>query len=208
MTLQVIGAGLGRTGTASLKLALEQVLDGRCYHMREVTDDLEQDVFWLGAVRGEEHDLAGFLAPYVATVDWPACAFWSELAAACPDALILLSTRESPERWWASMEKTIVPTVKQRAQDSDPLLVRHGRMVRELFERRFCARWDDPAAAMSAYEHHNEDVRRRAEPARLLEWQPGDGWEPICGALGVAVPDSPFPHENSAAEFLARVRRR
>jgi hypothetical protein len=207
VTLRVIGAGLGRTGTASLKLALERLLDGRCYHMREVMDDLGQDLFWLAAVRGEEHDLDGFLAPYVSTVDWPACAFWRELAAANPDALILLSTRESAERWWASMDATIVPTVKQRVSASDPLLARHGRMVNELFERRFCARWSEPEAAMAAYERHNEDARRGVEPSRLLEWQPGDGLEPICGALGVEVPDAAFPHENTAADFHARARR-
>jgi hypothetical protein len=207
MTLRVVGAGLGRTGTASLQQALEQLLGGRCYHMLEVMQNLEHDVFWLRAARGEAVDVPGFLARYRAAVDWPACAFWRELAAANPDAVILLSTRDSPERWWASMQATIVPTVKSRASSSDASLVRHGAMVSELFERRFCPHWDDPAAAMAAYERHNEDVRRRADPARLVQWRPGDGWEPLCDALGVPEPDAPFPHENTTADFRARLFR-
>ncbi|HEV2979837.1 MAG TPA: sulfotransferase [Solirubrobacteraceae bacterium] len=205
MNLRVVGAGLGRTGTASLKQALEQLLGGRCYHMLEVMENPEHDVFWLAAARGEAADVAGFLAGYRAAVDWPACAFWHELAAANPEAVVLLSTRESPQRWWASMEATIVPTVKSRASSPDASLVRHGEMVSELFARTFSPRWDEPVAAMAAYERHNEDVRSSADPGRLLEWRPGGGWEPICDALGLPVPDAPFPHENTTADFHARV---
>jgi hypothetical protein len=205
MTMRVVGAGLGRTGTASLKFALEQLLGGPCYHMLEVMENPDHDVVWLRAVRSEPVDLASLLSGYDAAVDWPACAFWRELAATNPDALILLSTRDSPERWWASMQATIVPAVKSRAVSPDPALERHGLMVRELFQRTFSARWDEPAEAMAAYERHNDEVRRVADPARLLEWRPGDGWEPICGALGLPVPDAPFPHENTTADFRARV---
>jgi Sulfotransferase domain len=207
MTLRVVGAGLGRTGTTSLKRALEQLLDAPCYHMLEVMQNPEQDEFWLRAVRGEAVDVPGFLAGYRAAVDWPACAFWKQLAAANPEALILLSMRDSPQRWWASMQATIVPTVRSRADSSDPSLVRHGAMVTELFRRTFCARWHEAEAAMAAYERHNEEVRRAADPARLLEWRPGDGWQPLCEALGVVVPRAPFPHENTTADFRARNER-
>ena len=207
MTLRVVGAGLGRTGTASLKQALEQLLGAPCYHMLEVMQNPEHDPFWLAAARGEVVGVPRFLDGYRAAVDWPVCAFWRELAAANPEAVILLSTRESPERWWASMRATIVPAVKARIDPADAALSRHRAMVRELFERRFCARWDDSDAAMGAYERHNEDVRRCDDPARLLQWRPGDGWEPICAALGVAVPDEEFPHENTTADFRARLFR-
>jgi hypothetical protein len=203
-TLRVVGAGLGRTGTASLQRALEQLLGGRCYHMLEVMQNPGHDAFWLAAVRGEPVDFAAFLGGYRAAVDWPACAFWRELAAANPDALVLLSTRDSPERWWASMQATIVPVVKARVDPANAALVSHRAMVRELLQRRFSPRWDDPATAMAAYERHNEDVRRSVDPARLLLWRPGDGWEPICDALGVPEPDVPFPHENTTADFRAR----
>jgi hypothetical protein len=199
----VVGAGLGRTGTASLKLALERLLGGRCYHMLEVLDR-DHSAAWHAAVRGEAVDWDALLAGFDATVDWPACAFWRELTAANPQAIVLLSTRDSPEQWWASMERTIVPTVKTPVPTEKPALARHREMIRNLFERRFTPGWDSPAAAMAAYERHNEDVRRSAEPERLVEWRAGDGWEAICVALGVSVPSEPFPHENSTADFRAR----
>jgi hypothetical protein len=205
MTLRVVGAGLGRTGTASLKQALEVLLDGRCYHMLEVMERQGDVAVWASALRGEPVDWRGFLSEYVATVDWPACSFWRELAEANPQAVVLLSTRDSPEQWWASMERTIVPTLKSRVPADQPELARHREMVRALLRERFVAGWDSPAAAMAAYERHAEEVRRLATPRRLLEWRPGDGWEPICRALGTSVPDAPFPHENTTAAFRARL---
>jgi hypothetical protein len=204
MTLQVVGAGLGRTGTASLKQALEALLGGPCYHMFEVSEHRDHDAFWRAAVRGEAVDMEAVMSGYAASVDWPACAFWRELAAVSPDAVILLSTRDSAEQWWASMDCTIVPTVKAAVPADEPDLARHRAMVRELLDRRFTTDWDSSAAAMAAYELHNEDVRRSADPRRLVEWRPGQGWEPICAALGVAVPSRPFPHENSTSDFRSR----
>ena len=205
MTLRVVGAGLGRTGTASLKQALELLLGGRCYHMLEVMNRPRDDAVWEAAVRGDTGDLGSLFDGYQAAVDWPACAFWKELAEANPDAVILLSTRDSPERWWASMEGTIVPTLKSSVGDDQPALARHRAMVRELLERRFTSAWDEPVQAMTAYKRHNEQVRRSADPSRLVEWRPGDGWEPLCEALGTPVPDSPFPFENTTAAFRERL---
>jgi hypothetical protein len=204
MPLQVVGAGLGRTGTASLKQALEMLLGSPCYHMFEVYEHRDHDALWQAAARGEPVDLEHLMSGYAASVDWPACAFWRELATASPDAVILLSTRDSAETWWASMERTIVPTVKAAIPPDEPDLANHRAMVRELLGRRFTRDWDSPEAAMAAYEHHNEDVRRSADPRRLVEWRPGDGWEPICAALGAAVPSQPFPHENSTSDFRSR----
>jgi hypothetical protein len=200
-----VGAGLGRTGTASLKQALEMLLGGRCYHMLEVMNRLRDDAVWEAAVRGEQDELSSLFDGFEAAVDWPACAFWEELAAANPDAVILLSTRDSAASWWASMEGTIVPTLKSPVSPDKPALARHRAMVRELLARRFTPAWDEPAQAMAAYERHNEEVRRAADPSRLVEWRPGDGWEPICAALGASVPDVPFPFENTTAAFRARM---
>jgi hypothetical protein len=163
-----------------------------------------QDVpVWHAAIRGEPVDWDALLAEYVAAVDWPACAFWDELAEANPDAPVLLSTRESPEKWWASMERTIVPRIKSSVPEDEDALARHRAMVTELFER-FDPHWDDPAAAMAAYEAHNERVRGSVRADRLIDWQPGDGWAPICDALGISVPAEDFPHENTTADFRAR----
>jgi hypothetical protein len=204
MALRVVGAGLGRTGTNSLKLALEQLLEGRCYHMYELFGRPRDLRAWEAAVREEPVDWGELLGDYVAAVDWPAAAFWRELHAANPEAFVLLSTRESAETWWGSMEKTIVPTVTGPLPE-DPDAKRGRAMVLEMMRRRFTARLSDRDAAIAAYERHNDEVRRTVSPELLIEWQPSDGWEPICAALGLAAPPVPFPHENTTAAFRATV---
>lgn len=203
MALKVIGAGLGRTGTASLKSALEQLTGGACYHMAEVQP--ETVPHWHAATRGEPVDWEALTSGYSATVDWPAAAFWPELAEANPDAIVLLSTRATPEQWWASMERTIVPVLSAEVPPDNQTLAAHRAMVRELFAQRFTPDWHEPEAAVAAYTRHNERVRSEVPAERLVDWQPGYGWAPICAALGVAVPSAPFPHENSTAEFRARM---
>jgi len=205
MQLRVVGAGLGRTGTASLKQALELLTGGRCYHMFEVFQRPDDVAVWHQAVRGGPVDWDALMGDYSASVDWPAAAYWSELLELNPDAIVLLSTRSSPEVWWGSMEKTIVQALTEPLPEPDPVVERHRAMVHELLERRLTPDWREPAAAMAAYERHNERVRREAPAGRLLEWQPGDGWEPICAAMGVPVPEQPFPHENSSEQFRANI---
>jgi hypothetical protein len=198
-----VGAGLGRTGTNSLKVALERLLEGRCYHMYELFARPEDLPAWEAAVRDEPVDWDGALRDYAATVDWPAAAFWRELYAASPGAVVLLSTRDSAQTWWRSMENTIVPVLSGPVPDGDPDAARGRAMVLEMMRRRFTPEWGDRDAAVAAYERHNADVRRAVPQERLIEWQPSDGWEPICAALGLPVPAEPFPHENTTADFKA-----
>jgi hypothetical protein len=197
MTLRVVGAGLGRTGTMSLKLALERLLGAPCYHMAEVFVHPEHIPVWHAAARGEPVDWRRLFAGYAAAVDWPVGSFWPEVSAAFPDALILLSTR-SAESWWQSASQTIFPTSAKAAGTA------WHAMWLELAKNRFTPRLDDKAAAIAAYERHNADARARAPKDRLLEWTARDGWAPLCRALGVAVPDEPFPHANSTEEFLGQ----
>jgi hypothetical protein len=198
MPLKVVGAGLGRTGTHSVKLALERLLGEPCYHMIEVFGHPDHVPMWHQAVRGEMPDWDELFAGYGAAVDWPAAAFWKEQSEAYPDALILLSTRDSAG-WWRSCDNTIFE-VFRTADEKMPS--EWTAMVKDLF-RTFAGDAVDEQSAIAAYERHNADVRATAPPERLLEWHPGDGWAPLCEALGVAVPDEPFPHVNSTAEFRA-----
>jgi hypothetical protein len=205
MALQVVGAGLGRTGTNSLKLALEQLLDGRCYHMFELAARDGDIPAWEAAVRGEAVDWDSLLRGYVATVDWPAAAFWREIWDANPDAIVLLSRRDSPQSWWESMERTIVQTLGGAVPPGDPVTARRRAMTVELMRERLTPDWPRREAAIAAYERHNEDVRRAVPSERLIEWQPQDGWEPICAALELPVPSTTFPRENTTADFRTRL---
>jgi len=199
--LRVVGAGLPRTATRSLKDALERLLGGRCYHMAEVFQHLEDVHMWRAATRGDEPDWRAFPPDSVAAVDWPASAFWRQLADAHPDALIVLSTRESAATWWESADETIFPVLrKQTYPEYEDWL----QMSKELAAREIGEDWDNAERTQAFYELHNEQVRREAPADRLLDWRATDGWEPLCHALGLPVPDEPFPRVNTREEWLAR----
>ncbi len=159
---------------------------------------------WHAAARGEPVDWEALMDGYAAAVDWPAGAFWQELSAAFPDALILLSTRDSAEEWWRSASNTIFLGIGRVPPDEDEEQRAWRAMVFEMARARFTADIGDRDAAMAAYERHNAEVRATAPPDRLLDWRPSDGWGPICDALGLPVPDEPFPLTNTTAEFRER----
>jgi hypothetical protein len=204
MTLRVVGAGLGRTGTNSLKVALERLLGGRCYHMHELIERPGDTECWERAVAGELVSWDWLRRDYVATVDFPAAMFWQELLADSPDAVVLLSTRESAQAWWDSYQRTIVQSLSGEVPADRPDWARRRAMNLSVLAR-LTPGWHSEADATSAYEQHNEEVRRTVPRDRLIDWRPGDGWEPICSVLGVAVPEDPFPHENTTADFQARI---
>lgn len=199
MELRVVGAGLPRTGTHSLQIALEHLLGGRCYHMREIPGhpfDLGDG--WNRVLTGDTRDLAQLLDSYVATVDWPASMFWRELSEANPDAILLLSVRDTPETWWQSVDATILPYARLALEPG----WNEGRGLLDLLERfTGTTQWDHPATMMAAYERHNTEVRRRAPAGRLLEWRATEGWAPICRALRLPIPEIPFPWSNRRSEW-------
>ena len=203
MTLRVVGAGVGRTGTASLKEALAILLDGPCYHMKDVFGVPEHVPIWAAAAAGRSTDWDALYDGYRAAVDWPTSAFWPELIEAFPDALVLLSTRDSAETWWKSADATIFQAMQP---DPSPELADWHQMVIGLMQAKFTPDFLDADAAKRAYDEHNDRVRERVPADRLLEWRPGDGWDPICERLGLDVPAVPFPHTNSTAEFQERSR--
>jgi hypothetical protein len=207
MTLRVVGAGLGRTGTHSLKVALEQLLGAPCYHMLEVLQHPESIPVWQDAVDEKPVDWYALMDGYRAAVDWPVVGFWEELADAFPDAIVLLSTRSSSQAWWKSADETIFAVTRRGVGDAPPDMQAQLHMIQGLFER-FTPQWnadDGGEAARRAYEEHNAHVRATVPAERLVDWMPGDGWEPICAALDLPVPKEPFPHVNTTDEFRMMV---
>lgn len=194
--MRIIGAGVGRTGTYSLKLALEKLLGGPCYHMMEVFEHPEHVTLWHSAASGQTVDWQQLFSGYAAGVDWPVCAFARELADVYPDAPVLLSVRDF-EPWWESASTTIFPS-SQRAEGM------WKEMVTTLFNNKFTGELDNKEACRKAFERHYENIRKDIPASRIVEWRPGDGWEPICNALDLPVPDESFPHRNTTEEFLSR----
>lgn len=202
MALRLIGAGFGRTGTMSIKLALERIGFGPCYHMKEVMENPPAVAYWGRLARGESVDWDEVFAGYVATVDWPACTYWRELAEYYPDAKVLLSIRE-PESWFESTQKTILSPEHLGwflNNESNP----DARdMVYRLFNKTFDDRGNQRDHAIEVFNRHNQEVMRGISHSRLLVFNVAEGWAPLCDFLNVAAPDEPFPNVNSTDEWLA-----
>ncbi|MBT8473965.1 MAG: sulfotransferase family protein [Alphaproteobacteria bacterium] len=193
MDLKVIGAGFGRTGTDSLRKALNILGMGPTHHMFEVISDPEQIRLWRARVRGEDIGWDSLLAGFTSCVDWPTAHYWPELVALNPQAKVVLTWR-TPESWYASYSKTILP-LTQEPHDPDSL----GRML--IGEQVFGGRGADPAHAMAVYDANVEAVKATVPADRLLVHELGDGWAPLCAHLGVPVPDIPYPRGNDSDEF-------
>lgn len=200
MTLRLIGAGLGRTGTLSTKLALERLGFGPCYHMVEVFKNPAHIPLWERANDGQTADWDALFSGYASTVDWPGCKFWRELADAYPDAKVLLTVRDA-DAWYESASKTIF------RMDERVVTTEVGRlqiaMAHKVVHASFPRGLDDRAHCLDVYRRHNEAVGR-ALGDRVLTYDVAEGWGPLCAFLGVPVPDEPFPRTNSTAEFRAR----
>lgn len=197
MTLKVIGAGYGRTGTLSLKLALEQLGFGPCYHMMEVFKNPEAPAWWVEAADGKP-DWEKIFDGYSSTVDWPSATFYRELADAYPDAKIILTERD-PESWFKSTQATIFPN-EMPPDDEQPFNQMYRKVIARLFENRM----REHDHVIDVFNRHNQTVRDVIPASRLLVYEVAQGWEPLCNFLGVQVPDTPMPKVNSTEEFQAR----
>jgi hypothetical protein len=193
MTLKVIGAGFGRTGTESMREALTILGFGPCHHMFEVNADPDQIAGWRAVAAGGAPDWERLLGGFSSCVDWPSAHYWRALAARYPEATVLLTWR-SAESWWRSFERTLLPMIRT---STDPASL--GRAL--IADQVFGGRPDDPAHAMAVYEANVAAVKAEVPPERLLVHEIGAGWEPLCAHLGVGVPDVPFPHANSSETF-------
>ena len=204
MPLQVVGAGFGRTGTKSLKMALERLGFGPCHHMFEVRSNPKQLPYWEGAVRGDVMNWDEVFSEYKASVDWPSAAYWRELADHFSDAKVLLSVRPAAD-WVKSIHDTIYASLLKAVKDPEGAGRNRREMAYELIVKQtFSGKLGDTAYAMSVFEDHISEVQRTIAPDRLLTFNVTEGWVPLCSFLDVPVPDEPFPLTNTTADFQAR----
>ncbi len=204
MALKIIGAGFGRTGTLSLKTALEQLGFGRCYHMLEVGKHPAHAELWATAQQAQPVDWDALFDGYQSSVDWPSCNFWREQARHYPEAKILLSLRD-PERWYESVMNTIYPSSSSLVNSTDPALQRFGRWSMEIiWQPLFENRMDDKSHVIEVFNRHNQSVIDEVPPDRLLVFEAKQGWAPLCEFLEVEIPATVYPRVNSTAEFQSR----
>ena len=202
MSLQIIGAGFGRTGTNSLKLALERLGFGPCHHMFEVRDNPGQLPNWEAAARGETVDWDDVFHGYRSQVDWPGARYWRELVQHFPEAKVILSVRD-PDAWFDSVQATIAPFIAARGTHASP----HANAIAEMAYQAIVAQlFDDRMSerdhATRVFREHVAQVQSEIPAERLLTFDLRDGWQPLCEFLGVQVPEILFPRTNSSREFV------
>ena len=197
MTLNVIGSGLGRTGTMSLKHALEQLGFAPCHHMIEVFARPQSVPLWIEAAAGKP-DWDAIYEEFGAAVDYPTALFWRELATHYPQAKIIHSVRD-PDRWFESTQETIFAPGSLALRLDGPMKDFFG-----MFRREFGDNINDRAFMVDYFKRHTDEVIRTIPAERLLVFEARHGWEPLCKFLGVPVPATPYPSENSREEFKAR----
>jgi hypothetical protein len=206
LTLEIVGTGFGRTGTNSLKLALEQLGFTPCHHMFEVRDNPRQLPFWQRATAGEKLDWKEVFDEYKACVDWPSAHFWREIHATFPEAKVVHSHRDEND-WITSVHETIYPAMLEweaavPGSRRDRLIMAHELIVNQTFDGHL----GDKAHAISVYRAHTEEVRQTIPAEQLLVFDVRQGWAPLCEFLEIDLPDTPFPRSNSTAEFHQRPR--
>jgi len=220
--VKVIGAGFGRTGTASLKAALEMLGFGPCYHMRAVIEQPYRVRQWLLIGEGGVPDWDAVFDGFQSAVDWPSAAYWRELAGHYPEAKVVLTVRD-PRRWFDSVSETIFASalaerrplpprrrvIRKLVEWRSPDFALYPRMARAtVMDRIFDGKIDEREHCVKVFERHLAEVRAALPPERLLVFDVRDGWEPLCAFLGVPVPDAPFPQDNERAAFRRKRPRR
>jgi Sulfotransferase domain len=193
MSIKVIGAGFGRTGTDSLREALGMLGFGPCHHMLEVIGNEDQTRMWRAVAQGATPDWNQLFAGYASCVDWPSAHYWRALIEFYPEAKVVLTYR-SAESWWKSFEQTILTGLRM---STDPKSLGLA-LIRD---QVFGGRADDREHAIAVYEENVRAVKATVPPERLLVHNLGDGWSPLCAHLGVSVPPEAYPSRNNASDF-------
>jgi hypothetical protein len=198
MPLKVIGSGLGRTGTLSLKAALEHLGFGPCHHMVEVFMQPESVAWWIAAGEGNP-DWDAIFRDFTSMVDFPGCIFYRELADHFPDAKVLHSTRD-PDEWFDSTQATIFSPESPALHAEGPF----KRFFEVLFLSRFGDKIHDRQFMTDYFRRHEAEVLASIPQERLLVFRASDGWAPLCSFLGVPIPPEPYPRTNTREAFVGR----
>ncbi len=205
MPLKIIGAGFGRTGTNSLKLALEQLGFGPCYHMYEVGQNPGHKAHWHAIAHGGAPDWDSLFAHYNSGIDWPIAGYWEALAGHYPEARIILTVRD-PGEWFTSFTDTIATRLNTPLPDdaTDEDRLHRAMLLKLIAQDTFGGRMTDRAYVIAVFEANIEKVTRTIPAEKLLIYDIAQGWGPLCDFLGAPVPTEAFPRTNSTRDFIDR----
>lgn len=211
MSLQLIGVGMGRTGTLSLKLALEKLGFGPCYHMEDLLKQPEDIRYWEQIKQHGDTDWDKLFGNYRSAVDFPVVACYRQLLKQYPEAKVILTVRDA-EAWYESASRTILnvepgPVEKIRMALQLPFsprlrkLMRVFRMSGQFWQEHVGLRYKEREPAIAFYRSWNERIRKEIPAQKLLEFDVKEGWQPLCDFLQVAVPHEDFPRANTREQF-------
>ena len=197
--MRVIGAGVGRTGTLSLRQAIETLGLGPCHHMEVVLDDQARNVpLWNAALDGNP-DWSEIYRHMHSAVDWPTASFYRELHAAFPAAKFVLTHRD-PDTWADSFSETIYTALAGREEAPSAARSWIDMCIRTVERAGFPLGLDKSELAVR-FNAHNEAVKQTIPAAQLLVFEVKEGWGPLCEFLDLPAPDEAFPRSNDRAEF-------
>ncbi|MFI0450328.1 sulfotransferase family protein [Actinomadura sp. 6N118] len=207
--LKLINTGLGRTGTTSLKGALDRLGYGPCFHMFDIIGDEARIAEWEKVVcDGQDPDWEALFAGYTSAVDGPPAVYYREMMNAFPEAKMILTVRDA-ERWYQSTYDTLYQFVLMNEKNAPPPNSLPARIYRVtstmVWNGLFDGRFSDKEHAIKVYDQHNQEIAQNIGPDRLLVYDVKQGWKPLCAFLGVDVPSEDFPHLNDTESMRRRL---
>lgn len=203
MTIEILGAGFGRTGTYSLKCALEILGKGPCYHMYEVGKHKEHVSLWSDAIEHNYCDWEALFRGYKAAVDWPTVSFLPQLLVQYPKAKVILTTRD-PNEWYESARNTIFNAMEMSYRNPDLESRKRTEMSKRLIlDKLFSGRYKDKDYCISVYTQHIQSIEKLIPNEKLLMFSVAEGWAPLCWFLQVPIPAVSFPYANDRESFLS-----
>ncbi|MGF1489650.1 MAG: sulfotransferase family protein [Prochloraceae cyanobacterium] len=209
MTVKIIGAGMGRTGTMSLKTALEELGFDKCYHMIELVNNPERVNYWEVASEGKNIKWDKLLQGYQAIVDHPGCMYYQQLIEYYPEAKVILTVRD-PEKWYESALNTIYQNSVSRKQNPPSEQTALNRVAeyieKDIWQGDFNGKFEDKEYAIERFNQHIQEVKQNVPSENLLVYEVKQGWQPLCDFIGVSIPNKDFPHVNDRASFAKMVK--
>jgi len=206
MALKVIGTGLPRTGTASLKGALQLLGYQQTYHMDNLLNNPSQVHYWVELFDTGSTDYDALFEGFAASTDFPGFFAYKALLKQYPDSKFILTTRD-PDIWYESIKNTVYQAVTaffQKDTPTDSMRRVEGvfqLLDRYLFGQFFKGTFLDKEKTLSLVNAYLDEINAIIPADKMLIYEISEGWQPLCDFLELRVPEIEFPYKNKREDF-------
>jgi hypothetical protein len=187
-----------------------------CWHSYFLFSNVADCALWSEALDAKFHNKGTtftrkewdqVLGSWGGATDAPVIAFAHELQECYPEAKVLLVERDT-EKWYKSFNDTVIANswnpVLLALTRLDPWLVgpmgtMHHKWIRGWMGATSKKEMQEKARPF--YEAYNAHVKAITPEGKLLVYELGSGWEPLCEFLGKPVPEVPFPKVNETEQL-------